>query len=151
MAELKAQREILENLAEICRDAQTGFREFAQKISDPEAKRFFEEKSLERASFAGDLETELRGLGEHDAKPSGTVAGSAHRGWANLKSALGGGDQALLDEAERGEDAAKKAYQEAIEHGKLSQSSLTVVQRQYDAILAAHNQVKSLRDRRKAA
>jgi uncharacterized protein (TIGR02284 family) len=82
---------------------------------------------------------------------SGTLAGSAHRGWANLKASLGGGDQALLDEAERGEDAAKKIYQEAIDGNRFSASALPIVQRQYDAILASHDRVKQFRDRRKAA
>jgi uncharacterized protein (TIGR02284 family) len=151
MAELKAPREILQGLVEISRDAQTGFREFAEKISDPAAKTFFQEKSLERANFAGELESELHRLGQRDVEQSGTMAGSAHRGWANLKSALGGGDQALLDEAERGEDAAKKAYQEALEHGNLAQTALPIVQAQYESILATHNRVKQFRDQRKAA
>lgn len=151
MADIKVQREILERLIEISRDAQTGFREFAEKISDPEVKTFFQEKSLERANFAGELESELHRLGESDVEQSGTVAGTVHRGWANVRAALGGGEQALLDEAERGEDAAKNAYQEAIKGNKFTQATLPVVQRQLDSILATHDRVKQFRDRRKAA
>ena len=76
MADIKVQREILERLIEISRDAQTGFREFAERISDPEVKIFFQEKSLERANFAGELESELHRLGESDVEQSGTVAGT---------------------------------------------------------------------------
>ena len=48
-------------------------------------------------------------------KESGTVSGAVHRTWGDIKAHLGGGDHTLLETAEQGEDAAKKAYKDALE------------------------------------
>ena len=151
MANPKARIDILKNLIELCRDGQNGFREAAEKITDPEIRTFFHEKSLERGQFVGQLENELHRLGEKDVDTSGSVGGAVHRTWIGLKSALGGGEHAILAEAERGEDAAKDAYKKAIESKNLSQEVLPIVHQQYESIQSTHDRVKAYRDLRKAA
>ena len=41
-----------------------------------------------------------------DSEPdnTGSIGGALHRGWIDLKSALGGGDHAILAATETGED-----------------------------------------------
>jgi uncharacterized protein (TIGR02284 family) len=68
----------------------------------------------------------------------------------DLRSALGGGDQAILDEAERGEDHIKEKYEAAIKELG-SCSCTTVLRSQYAAIKAAHDKVRDLRDSYKSA
>ena len=82
-------------------------------------------------------------------KESGHVAAALHRGWIDVKQGLGGGDHSLLESVEQGEDAAKDSYQKALKSA-LPESALTVVREQSRAILAAHDQVKALRDSRAA-
>src|SRR5438094_702424 len=67
----------------------------------------------ERAQMVTELQGHVR---SHAEKPTtnGSVAAAAHRGWMNLKSALGGGEKAILDEAERGEDVAVQAFEKAL-------------------------------------
>jgi uncharacterized protein (TIGR02284 family) len=151
MSDPKARIDLLKNLIQICRDGQNGFRDAAEKLTDPTVRSFFHERSLERGQFVGELENELHRLGEKDVDTSGTVGGAMHRGWMNMKSALGGGDHAILAEAERGEDAAKEAYRKAIDSKDLSQEILPTVTRQYDAIMRDHDRVKAFRDAAKKA
>lgn len=146
MADPKEKIDLLKDLVQICRDGQAGFKEAAEKLTDPTTRAFFQEQSLERARFAGELGNELNRLGEKDVDQSGSTSGAVHRGWINLKSALGGGEKAILDEAERGEDAAKKAYQEAIDSKQLSQEIMPVLYRQFKSVQSAHDRVKQLRD-----
>jgi uncharacterized protein (TIGR02284 family) len=80
-----------------------------------------------------------------EAEYQGSVSASAHRGWMNLRATLGGGDESIIDEAERGEDMAVKAYEDAL-NGKLSPDVAPVVQRQFDEVKQAHDTVKRLRD-----
>ena len=63
-----------------------------------------------------------------------------------MKANLGGGDHTLLETAEQGEDAAKKAYKEALEDNSITGSVRSVLQQQQQHILASHNQVKAFRD-----
>jgi uncharacterized protein (TIGR02284 family) len=141
---------VLDELIETCRDGQNGFREAAEHVKSPELRTFFNEQSTERARFAGELEAEAQRLGESDPNRTGSVAGALHRAWFDLKSNLGGGDQAILNSAEQGEDSAKKAYEKALSE-PLPQNLLTIIRRQARSIFAAHDQVRSLRDLQKAA
>src|SRR3954467_8462508 len=111
MTDIKKAVETLQTLAKLNRDAENGFREFGEKIKNPEVKQFFLKEATIRANFAGELQNEVIRHGEHDPDRGGTAAAGMHRGWAELRANLGGGDEALIAEAERGEDTSKKAYE----------------------------------------
>jgi uncharacterized protein (TIGR02284 family) len=99
-----------------------------------------------RAEYAGELENELHRLGVKDVKQSGMVSGKTHRAWGELKAKLGGGDHTLLATAEQGEDAAKAAYEAALEE-HLPRDVREVLLAQFAHIKSAHDVVKALRDR----
>lgn len=143
-------RDILQDLVHICRDGQNGYRDAAEHITSSELKSFFNEQSLDRARCAATLEAELQRLGEADPNRKGTMAGALHRAWFDMKANLGGGDQTILDSVEQGEDAAKKAYEKALE-ADLPENVAGIVRTQAQSIFAAHDRVKLLRDRQKAA
>ncbi len=136
---------VLNTLIESCRDGQNGYRDAAEHVSNPSLRQFFNEQSLQRAQFAGELEQEAQHLGEHDPDRSGSIAGALHRAWFDLKANLGGGDHAILASVEMGEDRAKKVYEEATKE-KLPENLIAVIRRQQAAIQAAHDRVRSLRD-----
>ena len=81
-----------------------------------------------------------------DPEKSGSVAGSLHRGWLNLKSALTGKDDHAVCRRERGEDGAVKNYKDALAKNNLPGDLRTIIQRQFAQVQAAHDQVGSLRD-----
>jgi uncharacterized protein (TIGR02284 family) len=141
---------VLEELIQTCKDGQKGYQEAASKIKRSDLKTFFNEQSLERSRFAGELEAELIRLGKPDKKISGSVVGSLHRAWVDTKVGLGGGDATILDWLENGEDHAKDAYQKAVT-GDLPEDIAQIVRRQAASVQAAHDRVKSLRDIAKAA
>ena len=79
------------------------------------------------------------------------MSGSLHRGWLDIKSAVTGkDDHAIVAEAERGEDVAKTAYENALKEA-LPASAQTLVQQQSAKVRQAHDQVRDLRDREKIA
>lgn len=134
----------LNKLIELNRDGQKGFQEAATKIDSPLIKSFCLEQSLSRAKFVGELQTQVLSLG---AEPdnTGSVAGALHRGWMDLKSALGGGDHAILAATESGEDHAITAYQKALEE-TLPAPVREMIERQLHSVKQSHVQVKELRD-----
>jgi len=136
---------VLQNLIETNRDGQHGFRTAAEDAKDAELGRVFTQFSTQRTTFIAELQDRIRSLGG-DPDKSGSVAGSLHRGWIDLKSALmGSDDHAILVEAERGEDSTVKNYRDALSKD-LPSDIRSVIERQYREVLAAHNVVKSLRD-----
>jgi uncharacterized protein (TIGR02284 family) len=141
---------VLENLIETCRDGQNGYRECAEHVKDLELRKFFNEVSTTRADFAGQLENEVIRLGKHNPERKGTAKAAVHRGWIDLKAALGGGDHAILSSLEFGEDTAKKQYEEAM-NDNLPQDIKDILRQQSQSVVSAHDNVRMLRDRAKAA
>lgn len=140
----------LNNLIETNKDGQEGFKQAAEGVETSNLKSTFFEYSQQRSQFTGELRELVRELGG-DPENSGSIAGSLHRGWINIKSAVTGQDEgSILNEAERGEDAAKKAYKNAMEEN-LPANVNAVVSRQSTAINAAHDKVRDLRDSANAA
>ncbi len=137
---------VLKSLIETCKDGQEGFRTAAEGIeNDPRLKSFLSSCSEQRARFVGELENELRKLGDYSTESS-SIAGTLHRGWINLKSALTTRDpHAVLSECERGEDSALKQYQEALNAG-LPALLDAIVARQRQEIVVTHSAVRDARD-----
>jgi uncharacterized protein (TIGR02284 family) len=141
---------VLEALIETCKDGQKGYQDAATHVKRSDLKTYFNEQSLERARFAGELEAELIHLGEPDKKISGSVSGAMRRAWIDTKVSLGGGDKTILNSIEQGEDNAKESYQKALS-GSLPGNIAEIVRRQAASVQRAHDKVKSLRDTEKAA
>ena len=126
-------------------DGQEGFQNIGEHLKDQTLKKYFLAESLKRSEFRGELETMLHTEGDHNPKESGSVSGAIHRTWGDLKAHLGGGDHTLLETAEQGEDAAKKAYQDAL-NKELPLTVKQLLQTQNAHIQKSHDYVKTARD-----
>jgi len=135
----------LNGLIECNRDGQKGFQEAAEKIDSPDAKTFCLEQSRQRAHFVGELQTLVHVLGD-EPDNTGTVTGALRRGWMDLKSALGGGDHAILVAVESSEDQAVRLYQKALT-STLPADVREIVQRQSHSVKQVHDTIHVMRDR----
>ncbi len=135
----------LQDLLSINIDSQKGFQEAADSTSDAQLKSVFAEFSQKRAHNAAELRSFISSAGEKPTT-SGSMSGSVHRWWIDAKQALTGKDpQAILNEAERGEDSIKKAYEETL-NAVSEPGARELVERQYRNVREGHDQVKALRD-----
>ncbi|MBA2351281.1 MAG: PA2169 family four-helix-bundle protein [Burkholderiales bacterium] len=135
----------LNNLIETCKDGEQGYKTCAENAKDSKLKSVFNDGARRCAEGARELQSQVGRLGG-DADTKGSVSGAVHRGWVNLKASITGkDDKAILNEAERGEDVAKKAYKEALETDLPSDLRI-IVQRQYEGVMQNHDNVKALRD-----
>ncbi|WP_324832922.1 ferritin-like domain-containing protein [Pseudomonas saxonica] len=139
---------ILNDLIETSKDGQEGFKSCAEDVKDVQLKTFFAKRSTDCATAAAELQAQVRALGG-EPETSTSVAGDLHRRWVDVKSVFTGkDDEAILNEAERGEDHALKAYKEALE--KIDKHNLVgirdLVERQYHGVQRNHDQVKVLRN-----
>jgi uncharacterized protein (TIGR02284 family) len=141
---------VLEDLIETCKDGQKGYQDAGAHVKRADLKLFFDEQSLERARFAGELQEERIRLGKSDKKDSGSATAALHRAWIDTRVSLGAGDTAILESVEAGEDRAKEAYEKAVT-ADLPENIAQIVRRQAASVQRAHDQVKSLRDAAKAA
>jgi uncharacterized protein (TIGR02284 family) len=151
MSQIKETISTLNSLIETLKDGQEGFRQAAEAVKDSQLKSLFNEFSMQRSKFAGELQSEVIQLGEPKPETTSSTAGALHRAWINMKSAItSGDDHAILAECERGEDSAVAEYKKAME-ANLSSPIRGTISRQYAAVKAAHDQVRALRDAAKIA
>jgi uncharacterized protein (TIGR02284 family) len=140
----------LNDLLESCRDGEYGFRECAEHARSEDIKVLLHRHSGECRAAGLELQTLIRQLG---GKPDdgGSMAGALHRGWVSVRATLSAySDQAMLNECERGEDAAVARYRKAMKQN-LPSAIRAVVERQAQGAQRNHDQVKALRDALKAS
>jgi uncharacterized protein (TIGR02284 family) len=137
--------ETLNDLVENCKDGEYGFNELADHTQSPELRALFRNRALECSEAAAELQ---RAIAEHGGTPEsgGSMAGAVHRGWVSVRSVLSSAtDQAMLEECERGEDAALRRYRQALQR-ELPPAVATLIARQAEGAQRNHDQIKALRD-----
>jgi uncharacterized protein (TIGR02284 family) len=136
----------LQDLIQVNLDSRDGFKEAADnlKAKDPALVTMFRTLSSQRAQQASELKAIVASNSE-EPTDSGSVAAAAHRAWMDIRTALGGGEKAVLSEAERGEDHIKGKYEEALKD--LGSCTCTeTLRRHYTNVKASHDKVRDLRD-----
>lgn len=144
--------QVLNDLIQINNDRADGF-DRASSDLQPEnidLKAIFEKLASDSRSNV----TQLAGLvGQKGDEPDSgnTLLGSLHRTWIDIKATFGGNDRhSILAECERGEDAIKKAYKDALQENDLGTEVREALLKQQDGITASHDAIKALRDAQKA-
>ena len=138
---------VLNNLIETCKDGENGFKTAAEKAKESSLKSLFSKYATQRAEYARQLQAHVSRLGG-TPETTGHVAASLHRGWLNLKEALSKNeDAALIEECEFGEDAAVKAYKDAL-NNSLPSDVESLVQKQLAGIQEAHGVLRDLKHSR---
>lgn len=119
-----------------CKTSKDGHQGYAKAVELAESKPlkdFFAENSAQRAKFALELEGLLR-MESTEPDDSATLAGRVHQHWMSLVSKVSKGDDKLLSECLRGEEAAISDYQNALDSMELAPRVAEVIERQRDRI-----------------
>jgi uncharacterized protein (TIGR02284 family) len=151
MATIENASNVISDLIEINNDRVAGFEKAIEDINDEniDLKALFEGYAQQSRKNVQELSA-IAGSAAH-LEDDKSVSGTLHRAWIDVKSLFGGSDRAsILSEAERGEDAIKKAYKDALLSNGLTSDALEVVSTQAEGINSAHDKIKALRDLAKA-
>ena len=148
-AKLKTHKDtvnVLQNILEKNYDAEKGYTKAMTDAKTPALKGFLQQQAVQRSGFATTIDHRLRQLNEKP-KESGSVTGSLHRAWIDIKSSVSGNDdEAVLEEVIRGEKASVEEYQEVLKNNTLAPDIAQELQSQLDAIQGTLNKVKRLED-----
>ena len=132
----------LNTLIEACKDREQGYRTAA----DVPATRTSSALALLRgtnAGFVAELQEEVKRPGGAPAD-TGSLAGWLTRGWQHLTTVVSGGDDAaVIAGCQRGEEAARAAYEAALAE-PLPDEVRAVVERQYAGVKAGHDRLRAL-------
>ena len=141
--------ETLNDLLENARDGELGFREAAEHTQTPSLSALFGRRAETCRQAAAELQDQIQRLGGK-VDEGGSVTGAAHRVWVHIRGLFGGAsDETMLNECERGEDAALARYRKALKQN-LPADVHAMVLRQFEGAQRNHDMIKSLRDRARA-
>lgn len=140
----------LNELIETSKDGEQGFRTSAEHAKSSALRQLLSARADGCRMAALELQRIVAEQGGK-AEEGGTAAGALHRGWVAVRSALSGyTDVAILEECERGEDAAMDRYRNALRLD-LPPDVRAVVERQYDGVKRNHASIRMLRDQERMA
>jgi len=123
-------------------DAEKGYQNAAENVDSTTLKIFFKRRASERSEFAKELRMEILQYGEIP-EDSGSFKGSVHRNWMSLKSLFALNDEeAILEEAIRGEEASLEDYDEIMKDRNLPPTIDAMLFKQRNAIQSAINTEK---------
>lgn len=141
----KATQALLNELVETLKEGQRGYAEAMTDVDDTDLKDTFKQFAVQRSGYINEIEDQMFKL---DLKPdeSTSVTSKVHRAFINLKGLVTGKDrESILNECERGEDVAVKAYQAALKAEGLPSALQSVIEKQYQGIQTATSTIKSLK------
>ncbi|WP_299339063.1 PA2169 family four-helix-bundle protein [uncultured Psychroserpens sp.] len=142
---MKYSEEISNKLNELLEknyDAEKGYLNAIDNVESDRLKMFFKRRASERSEFAKELRTEILQYGEIP-KDSGSFKGTMHRNWMTLKSTFStNNEEAILEEAIRGEEASLEAYNELMKERNLPPSIDVLLLKHRNAIQSAINTEK---------
>ena len=149
MARNEKVTEVLNDLIKINNDRIEGYERAVEdtKDKDVDLQAIFHRMADESKQYASELESEVRKTGGEVATDT-TVSGKIYRVWMDFKSAISGkARKSILESCEFGEDAAQKAYEEALKSdAELPAEVRQVIVNQKAALKTSHDTIKRYRD-----
>jgi uncharacterized protein (TIGR02284 family) len=143
--------EILNDLILINNDRIAGYEKAEAEANELEndLRSMFHNLADESRNNVLDLKAHVTRLGGEPA--TGTMlSGKLYRVWMDIRATFTSDNRrAVLENAEMGEDAAKKAYEEALQSDDLPADCRQLILSQQTAIQSAHNTIKTERDRQR--
>ena len=109
-------------------DSVKGYEQAAESAPRGCYTSFFHEMARERREVVDALQMRSRVLGGTPAD-YGSAAGTVHRTFERLRAALGGGEEAIVKEVERGEDYLKEEYERVLGDEITSPETLAIIRR----------------------
>jgi uncharacterized protein (TIGR02284 family) len=143
--------EVLNDLIQINNDRVTGYERALKELkdSDTDLRDIFLSYIDQSRNLRNVLGTEVQSLGVK-MDDGTTASGKIYRAWMDVKALFTGNDrQTILNNCEYGEDAAQKAYKEALNTDNLPAYLFALINRQKEELRQAHDEIKSLRDQEK--
>jgi uncharacterized protein (TIGR02284 family) len=137
---------VLNSLITTTIDSAHGFEKSAEDVQGTRFEQLFRDFATERRKVVAGLQQAVRAQGG-TANDDGSLKGDLHRRWIDLRTAItgGGGDKAVIEEVERGEDYLKGKYDAALADTELTPAALDAIRAAYESVRAGHDTASALK------
>lgn len=122
-------------------DAIKGFEKAAKNAEEVGIQSYFEKKVVERMQFLRELRAAASDLDLGNLEIDGSTAGAVHRTWMDVKAFFSSdNDEAMLEEAVRGDKAAMDDYDKALAETMIPQRIKEIIRAQREKL---HNDLQT--------
>lgn len=135
----------LDDLITTLIDSVKGYEHSADKVKSTEYQILFRDLAGERTKAVDLLQARSRALG---GKPNefGSTAGTVHRRLEDIFVALGGGDKAVIQAIDRGEDYLREEFERVLKDEAIDAETQTAVRHAHESVAHGHMVVTGLKD-----
>ncbi len=141
--------EVLNDLVKINNDRIAGYENAKQEAasSDIDLKALFNKMAEDSRNNVKELSYVIETAGGNVSTDT-TTSGKIYRAWMDVKAAFAGHDRhSLLSACEYGEDAAQKAYEDALNSSaEIDATTRQLIMKQKSELKGSHNMIKKYRD-----
>lgn len=141
--------ETLNDLVRINNDRVTGYEKASDETKDKDVdlQATFLKMADESRTYIKELNDKILSLGGESTSDT-TTAGKIYRVWMDVKNTFTASDrESILGACEFGEDAAQKAYSEALESdAEMDASTRQLIMEQKNSLKNSHDIIKRYRD-----
>jgi len=125
-------------------DSIKGYEHSAEHADAARYAGMFRDLAAERRNVVATLQERSRALG---GTPSdfGSAGATLHRRFEDLRRVLGGGDEVVIKEIERGEDYLKEEFERALRDEAISPETRTVIQGCFESVKRGHDTISQLK------
>ena len=145
--------EVLNDLIEINNDRVTGYERAVEETKDRDLdlQAIFHSMANDSRKYAAELSSVVTQMGGQPTSDT-TNRGKIYRVWMDVKATFTGHDrQSVLESCEFGEDAAQRAYNDALSSdAEIDSTTRQLITDQQSSLKTAHNLIKKYRDAHKA-
>lgn len=140
----------LDDLITTLIDSVKGYEHSADKAKSAEFQTLFRDLAIERGKAVELLQERSRAL---DGKPNqfGSAAGTVHRRLEDILVAFGGGDKAVIQAVDRGEDYLREEFERVLKDSSIDDETLAVVRRAHESVVHGKIVVDNLKGQLAAA
>jgi uncharacterized protein (TIGR02284 family) len=136
--------DVLNDLIETVIDSADGYQHAIKETETSRFSEIFARRGAERQTLVRQLQMQVRNLGG-TPEDDGTLLASAHRVFLNLRHAVAGGDTAVIDEVEAGEDHIKAKFEDAMEDANVSPATRAIIVDAYATVKDGHDEIRDLK------
>lgn len=135
----------LDDLITTLIDSVKGYEHSADKVKSVEFQTLFRDLAAERSKAVDLLQARSLALG---GQPNtfGSAAGTVHRRIEDIFVALGGGDKAVIQAIDRGEDYLREEFERVLKDEAMDAETNAVVRQAHESVSHGHVVVNSLKD-----
>ena len=134
-SEVKTIENKLRDIIDKNEDAIKGFQKAAENSKDVATENYFKGRIDNRMNFLKQLKNASPELKLGNEEIEGTTTGAAHRTWMDVKAFFSGdADDAMLEEAVRGDKSAVKEYNEVLAEAQVPARVKEILREQRDVI-----------------